>query len=116
VGGYGDEAIIQEVFVCRFLSIYGSGRPYLCLVSRTSSKGKMKYIRAFFIIAGFLIIAFGATVVHTNAQARTQNVVQIVVVPGGRYDQVVLPPGDIVGFSCAAGITSVQPDCYILVK
>jgi hypothetical protein len=72
----------------------------------------MKYVRAFFIVAGLLILGFGA--LHTKAASETK--VQIVVVPGGQYDQVVLPPGEIVGFSCAAGITDVQPDCYILIK
>jgi hypothetical protein len=72
----------------------------------------MKYVRIFFIAAGLLILGFGSA--HTKAQTETK--VQIVVVPGGRYDQVVLPPGQIAGFSCAAGITDVQPDCYILIK
>jgi hypothetical protein len=85
-------------------------------IESISEEGKLKYVRAFFIIAGLLIIALGATVVHTNAQIRAQSVVRIVVVPGGQYDQVVLPPGEIVGFSCAAGVTSVQPDCFVLIK
>lgn len=79
---------------------------------RIFEEGKLKHVRAFFVIAALLIIGFEA--VHIKAQPKT--VVRMVAVPGGNYDQVVLPSGNIVGFSCASGIADVRPNCYLLVK
>jgi hypothetical protein len=70
------------------------------------------YAGTLFLVVGLLVMGFFA--VHTRAQSET--VTQIVVVPAAHYDQVILPPGDIVGFSCASGIKDVQPNCYVLIK
>lgn len=74
---------------------------------------EMRFVRALFIVAALSIMAMGTY--HARAKAQSQEAVRVVVVPAGNSD-VSLPPGDIVGFSCAAGLKDVQPSCYILIK
>ena len=102
VDGYGDE----KDFVCPILHHDLCHRWSFYLVQRTFS---MRYIKYFFITAGLLILGLGI-----YRPAKSQEGMKLHAVQVGMNS--VMPSGDVVGFSCAAGLQDAEPRCYALIK
>jgi len=73
---------------------------------------EMKYVRTFFVIAGFLILCLG--VEHGVFSMKAQEPMKLHSVEVGMNS--VLPPGQVVGFACGAGLADPQVRCFALVK